>query len=89
MPITTPIRVSTIRANAYSGLDDPSASTSIAEIATWLPVPGEARKTHATSIATTIASSTIQLGDPQQQAERDGDHHTGDHTDAALERLRQ
>ncbi len=64
MPIATPISVSTMRANAYSGLDDPSASTSIAEIATWLPVPGEARKIHATSIATTIASSTIQLGEP-------------------------
>ena len=67
MPITTPIRVSPIRAIAYSGLDDPSASTSIAEIATWLPVPGDARKIHATSIATTIASSTIQLGEPRSR----------------------
>ena len=61
MPIAAPMSVSMIRSRAYSGDVPPSASTSIALIATWFEVPGVIFSAHAASIATTIASRMTQL----------------------------
>ena len=61
MPIAAPISVSSTRSSAYSGEEAPSASTSMALIATWFDVPGVIFSAQATSMATTIATRMIHV----------------------------
>ena len=61
MPIAAPMSVSSTRSSAYSGDDAPSASTSMALIATWFDVPGVILSAQATSMATTIATRMIHV----------------------------
>ena len=61
MPIAAPMSVSSTRSSAYSGDDAPSASTSMALMATWFDVPGVILSAQATSMATTTATRMIHV----------------------------
>ena len=87
MPIAAPMSVSSTRSRAYSGDDAPSASTSIALIATWFDVPGVIFSAHATSIATTIATRMIHAVLPEASEMPVAIEHAEDHADRAFDRL--
>ena len=89
MPITAPMTVSSTRSSAYVGVAVPSARTSSALMATWFAVPAVILSAHAISSATTVASSDHPGAAAEQNAEDRRDHDTGEHADAALDRLRE